>query len=219
MQIHGHDHGAILALKQRLSDHEVSLRWGGPQIPGAINGTVHLLDAREQLEAFKSHEIPCPDFTFDRAEAESWVREGAIVLGRKFNHSQGKDIVISGNRWAQRDFWTKYLPSISEWRFHILHSESFARGRKVWAGNGPEPTAAPIIRSRRLGWHLAHNIEPPKGARSLAKLAVAAVGYDLGAVDLIEVTRGKYIVLEVNSRPAIRDPYTIERYAKAFGAL
>ena len=231
MQIHGRSDGAISALAERLRDSNVSLRWGGSQVEGAINGSVHLLDAREQLVAFQKAGIPCPEFTFDRSVAETWLRTGSLVFGRKFNHTQGFDIICAGGnrlkdkpkasaRWKTRDFWTKYVPSISEWRFHILNGNSIARGKKVFItpnGYGAMDNTAnvPVIRSRRLGWHMQHDIDPPKGARTLAKAAVAAVGYDLGAVDMLEVTPGKFLVLEVNSRPAIRDPYTIERYALA----
>ena len=232
MQIYGKTDGAIKALAERLRDNNVSLRWGGAQVQRAINGKVHLLDAREQFEAFREAGIPYPNVTFDRATAERWLREGHLVFGRKLQHTQGFDIICAGKnllqgkprtlaRWKSRDFWTKYSPSIAEWRFHILNGQSIARGCKVWQYlNDPHRVVPPepIIRSRRLGWHIQHNIEPPKGARTLAKQAVAAVGYDLGAVDMLETAPGKFLVLEVNSRPAIRDPYTIERYAAALGA-
>jgi glutathione synthase/RimK-type ligase-like ATP-grasp enzyme len=62
---------------------------------------------------------------------------------------------------------------------------------------------------------MAHNVDPPDGLRNLAKRAVAACNYDLGAVDILETATGG-VVLEVNSRPAVCSPYTLERYAQAF---
>jgi hypothetical protein len=221
VQIHGHRSGSILELERRLSDTNVSLRWGGNQVVGAINGQAHLLDGLEQLELFDAKSIPCPDFS---VTGEILTNED-LWLARKRNHSQGKDIIPVGAKlrkrrdWRDSDFFVKYVPNVvREWRFHILAGKCIARATKVWAGNGPEPTVAPIIRSRRLGWHMRHDLEPHKSLRKVAKAAVKAVGYELGAVDLLELNDGSAVVLEVNSRPAIRDEYTLAAYAAALRA-
>lgn len=227
MQVLGIQTGSIRQLAERLRGSAVRLRWGGPQVANAINGQCHLLDGLAQLRALRDVGIACPDFTTDLREAQAWQRAGAVVLARKANHTQGKDILVLGERVRGRrlpedsDFWVRYTPALSEWRFHILNGSSIARATKVWAGQGQAPTdpgSSPVVRSRRLGWHMAHDIDPPKGLREAAKRAVAAVGYDLGAVDLL-LTRQGPMVLEVNSRPAIRDNYTLDRYAIALGAL
>lgn len=215
MQIFGHQEGPIQLLAQRLQDCNVRLRWGGPQVAGALNGQVHLLDGYEQLQHFVEAGVPCPEFTPDLPLGRGW-------LGRKRQHTQGKDISRSQSSdkvWRQSDYWVKYMPAKSEWRFHILNGHSIGRGLKVWVGPGPEPQAPPVIRSRRLGWHLQHNVEPPKGLRKVAKAAVAACGYELAAVDILELADGTPCVLECNSRPAIRDPYTLLAYERAFRGL
>lgn len=237
MRIYGHTEGSIADLAARLQGVEVSLRWGGAYAPGSINGEVALLDGLNQLRTMQGAGIAVPEFTTELATAEAWRQAGALVLGRKVEHTQGKDIRWEGQDrlrrtlrrgrvgaprlrdWRASDFFVKYMPSLREWRFHIFKGESIGRGLKSWAGPGPEPTAAPLVRSRRLGWHMVHNVQPPKGARTFAKAAVAAVGYELGAVDMLELADGSYIALEVNSRPAIRDEYTIAAYAAALRQL
>ena len=220
MQIHGHRSGSILTLAERLSDCPVALRWGGNQVSGAINGAASILDGLSQLVALKAAGVPVPEFTTNAADAT-----GGLWLARKRDHSQGKDIIPVGTvirrrrKWQDSDFFVRYISNVArEWRIHVVDGLSIARATKVWAGSGTEPTTAPIIRSRRLGYHMRHDIKSPKLVRETAKAAVKAVGYDLGAVDLLELTDGSVVVLEVNSRPAIRDEYTLAAYAAALRA-
>ena len=243
MIIHGHASGSILSLQEPLRDSPVELRWGGPPVgPRAINGSAALLGGLAQLENLAARGVATLEFTTSPREAQAWALT-TPVYGRDEAHTQGKDIILAlpggiyrkksirGNGqlyvpvtlWQGKAFWTKWQPSLREWRFHVLRQRgemtSFARAVKVWEGDGRgmpsgDNPASPCVRSRRLGWVMAHNVDPPEGLRTLAKRAVAACGYDLGAVDILETPQGG-VVLEVNSRPAVRDPYTIERYTQA----
>ena len=227
MHVHGRTDGSITQLAARLTDCEISLRWGGNRVAGAINGEVKLLNGLEQLQIFKEKGVPCPEFLLPNTPITLPIEGGVVWLARKAEHTQGRDILVVGGprergrrRWPNSDFFVKYIPDVvGEWRFHILKGESIARGQKFWAGNGPEPTVVPTIRSRRNNWHIRHDSKPPKGLRALAKKAVEAVGYDLGAVDILQLADGSGVVLEVNSRPAIRDEYTLGQYEKAFRKL
>lgn len=238
MQILGHSRGAILQLAERLRDCNVRLRWGGQQQPGAVNGSCHLADGLEQLQAFSRNEVPTIRYTTDPVQRDLWVAEGHKVLGRTLHHTQGRDIVWPSQSksrnaaWQKRDFWTVYRPAVQEWRIHIVDGHSIARGLKhfvpqeVGAELEQAASGAPIIRSRRLGWVMRHDIVPPKSLRDIAKQAVKSLGYQLGAVDILQLTTSKttearlqYAVLEVNSRPAIRDEYTLAAYEKALRKL
>lgn len=251
MQVLGHtttQQGAplpIMSVAAQLADQPgIRLRWGGDYVSGAINGTCKLLTGVEQLARFGASGIPTVDYTTVPSQRDLWAQQGEMVLGRRLNHSQGKDIVIPGHlatcprmsngralctckvlrrskRWLERDYWVKYVYGVvSEWRLHIIKARSgelvsIARGQKVYTGGGPAPTIAPIVRSRRNGWTLRHDTPLPKGLRELAKKAVAACGYDLGAVDALALEDGTFKVLEVNSRPAVRDDYTTSKYVEA----
>lgn len=227
MRIVGRETPSILALADRLSDLDLAVRWGGPQTPGAfgaLNGKARLLNGLEQLELFHTLGIPHPDYTTDVADALESHAIGNIIMGRLLNHTQGKDIRFShrlrerGQRvWTKSDFWVKFEPSKREWRFHIFAGRAIARGLKVW-NSEVQPPAMPI-RSRRLGWTLEHKTDPPKTMREAAKRACVALGYDFGAVDLLELPDGRPMVLEVNSRPALRDEYTLAAYEKAIRNL
>lgn len=230
MQIHGHRSGSILVLAERLTDCPVSLRWGGNQVAGAINGQAHILDGLDQLNTLQAAGVPVPEFIVN-PDYSIPMPTGGIWLARLREHSQGKDIIPVGTRirrrrrWQDSDFFVKYVENVvREWRIHILNGHSIARGLKYYTGlrndAGPIPEmVAPIIRSRRLGWHIRHDVKPPKGLRDVAKAATTAVGYDLGAVDILELSDGSFVTLEVNSRPAIRDEYTLSAYERAFRSL
>lgn len=246
LQIHGYQSPLTTQLVQTCGDINLGLRWGGQQVQGAVNGSVHLLNGLEQLQALQAAGVSCPEVYSCSSDDEDSMR-GSIFLARKLNHTQGKDIIVVGSpkqrkrrHWIQSDFCTKYYPAVTEWRLHVI---KFARGYrviarslKIWSNDGPEPTTHPIIRSRRLGWHMDHTQDPPKGLREICKQAIEACGYELGAVDVLDlgptadisptncgatdsIRPSRYMVLEANSRPAIRDNYTLAAYAKAFTVL
>ena len=224
MIVLGKQKNSLKQLAKALEDYPIRLRWGGPKVLDAVNGSAKLLNAIGQLQVMQDAGVLVPEFTTSLKTAQKWFdTDGKMVLGRLNNHTQGRDIVWANQgviantarrQWRESDLWTVYIPAISEWRIHILHGSSIARGLKHWSGEGPEPQNHPIVRSRRKGWHIRHDVAPQEAIRIAAKAAVKAVGYDLGAVDLIETANG-IMVLEVNSRPAIRDNYTVAAYTKA----
>src|SRR5665213_836250 len=229
MRVYGNRTGSVLELERRLADVDAGLRWGGPQVDNAINGQVHLMDGLEQLRALEAAGLKVPEFTIDPEEALD-VNPGTTVLARKTDHTQGLDIIPVGvctalrRNWRHSDYYVKYISDVArEWRFHIFKGRSIARGLKHFIDGSILPTtnqpAGLIIRSRRLGWHLRHDIDPPKGLRTIAKDAVTSIGYELGAVDILELVDGSFVVLEIHSRPALGDEYTLDAYREAFRSL
>jgi hypothetical protein len=234
----------IMQVAERLVDQpNIHLRWGGDFMIGAINGSCPLLNGLQQLQRFTANNVPTVEYTTDPVIRDQWMLANHIIFGRKLHHTQGKDIVVPGHKgncmrtighvkctckaarrtakWLTSDFWVKYIASAAEWRMHILKVPgreqkvvSIARGLKTYS-SASKPADNPIIRSRRLGWTLQHTEMPPKGLRQLAKQAMLACGYDLGAVDILVLPDSTFKVLEVNSRPAVRDEYTIEKYVSA----
>jgi hypothetical protein len=222
MIIHGLRTTSILALADRLQDVNVAVRWGGDCVPGALNGECHLLNGLEQLEAFKDAGLTCPEFFTDKWQARHMAADGKILFGRRFNHTQGRDIRISSlprqtghRRWYNSDFFTVYVPSIAEWRFHIFQGKSILRANKI---SPPGQDRQFMIRNRRNGYRYRYDIVPKKELREAAKQAVECVGYDFGAVDLLETENG-YCLLEVNSRPGLKDEITLTKYEQAIRNL
>lgn len=189
------------------------------------NGTFHIgyraVPATEQLTRFRAAGLHTPDFTTDVHVALGWFRDDptCVVLGRRQYHTQGRDIILLPaeahirmvQRWMKCDWWSKFVPSTEEWRIHVFHDRTIARGKKVWMASTPEGPHP--LRARRLGYHMVHNVPPPSGIRPAARAAVASLNRLYGAVDILITSDGP-VVLEVNSLPAM-DNYTRAAYTRA----
>lgn len=188
------------------------ISWGAT-VPGALNGGPRL-NAVEQLRRFHEHNIAHPEFTTSLPTAMQWVAEGGLVFGRKFIHTEGRDIIGPRHpRWIRSEYWVKVIPNVAqEWRIHVFQGRSIARGLKVQTGVTRRRMP---VRNRANGWTMVHDVEPPRGLRTLAKKAVAACGYDFGAVDILVGEDGAAWVLEVNRAPGL-DQSTATAYVKAF---
>jgi hypothetical protein len=185
-----------------------------------------LMDKLEQLKILKEAGVPVPRFSTNREELMCLVR--GDVWGRKINHSQGRDIRFPGDRGYERsDYFVEPIKDVKdEWRVHIFNGLSIHSARKVWIGpcihniphiSNPPPWNCNIcnsVRSRINGWRMLRDKELPSKVRTVAKAAVKALGWDLGAVDLLKCEDSKIYVLEVNSRPGL-DNRTAEQYVRA----
>lgn len=133
------------------------------------------------------------------------------VIARGFKIHPNVPLTDGGTFWDGPNYALhQWFPNIT----HMLYSQEASPRvlRELW--NQLKPV---FIRNRRTGWVLDHTVEPPKGVRAAAKLAVEHVGYLFGAVDLLACHSfgGPMItVLEVNTAPGM-DNYTAGQYAKA----
>lgn len=196
-----------------LRESDFVLSWGVPA-PGVFGGMPGL-DGLQQLQAFQAAEVTCPSFTTERPLLDppgTW-------WGRKRHHTQGRDICMLPARprgWKRSEFWVRPVTAEREFRVHIFAGKSIARAEKVPA-NSLDPTQPPptctLRRSRRFGWRLRHGCEMPVGVREAARKAVAACGYDFGAVDVLW-TGATPVVLEVNRAPGL-DNATASAYIAA----
>lgn len=187
----------------------------GAECVGALNGCAKV-NGLLQLQRFANAGLNAPETTIELNVAVGWLRDGHDVWGRKLYHTHGKDIVgFRHPQWHEREFWVKVVPNVLyEWRLHVFLGRCIARGIK-WQTSPPWRKLA--VRNRSNGWTMRHDIKPPDGLRDVAKKAVAAVGYDFGAVDLLVQDDGTQWVLEVNKAPGM-DDYTANAYAKAIVA-
>lgn len=196
-------------LREKLEDVEVegTLHWGteGDGVGGQVK-----LDAVQQFEKLRAAGLTVPDWHTTPPV------HGLVFMGRNLRHTQGRDIRFPRRRrnWLRDcDFFVDWVPSFNEWRIHVWKKRVIARGIKHYTGT--KGKAKFEIRSRRKGWRLRHDIDPPQAVRDAARKAVAALGYDFGAVDLlIRDPDDAIVILEVNSAPGL-DNYTADRYVKA----
>lgn len=173
-------------------------------------------DKLTQLTRFREHGVSCPDFTTDRNVAAQWLRDGTTVVCRTLlRGSEGRGIVV-----AERDdqlvgapLYTKYLKKKKEFRVHVLNGEVIdvqeKRKRKEFTDERDTR-----IRNTANGYVFCRDgLTEPAGLRDLALRAVQALGYSLGAVDVVYNERdNRCSVLEVNSTPGMEGT-TLQSYA------
>lgn len=146
------------------------------------------------------------------------------VYARKFIHHGGTDIVVvhkGENVPPTADFCTAFVPSTGEYRVHVLKDRIVHAQRKRL----PEDTAVDKeekdfpIRNHLRGWKFISY--EPKDLDSLlyttAVMAVATLGLDFGAVDILYGKDKKYYVLEVNTAPGL-EAISLAKWVEAFNA-
>lgn len=131
------------------------------------------------------------------------------VLARKSHHKQGRDIILCGNReeasnalLSNRDYFVEFVEARAEYRVHCIDNQVVKIFRKVERHS----VTNDFIRCARFGWGFYKIdseqdwLEPMKN-KALKSLEV--LGLYFGAVDVIHSIDRKFVVLEVNSAPAL----------------
>jgi glutathione synthase/RimK-type ligase-like ATP-grasp enzyme len=135
------------------------------------------------------------------------------VLARNLHHHGGFDIRFCKNRIravralrAGRAYFTRYIPSTTEYRVWIYRRRHLGTYEKVLAH--PELKRRMIGRNHKNGYafQLVHEANIPRTAVEMAIRSVGALGLDFGAVDVLLGRDGKFYVLEVNSAPGVQGP-------------
>lgn len=208
--------GKRLRFPRRLRPTDVVVNWGSRKLSWILDqGNLvlnPLLEASKKVEIFalRDAKLPTPPL--------SLKKEGPDWFGRSAFHSHGRDFLRPP---AQPAFFVQRLSVVEEYRIHVFnydgkHDIRILRwGRKVPRG----AEAHEWVRSDDAGWRIAYG-EPsqqlPKGLRHLAKVALAALQYDWGAVDLGLTSDRRPVIFEVNSAPGLDEGgRTIQLYAAA----
>jgi len=197
------------------SSHSILFRYGNPDyqdldrkivrdnlINQASNILCNIQKARS-LMVMREHGVQVPDFTLNRLTIRE---EDFPLMGRRFHHSKGADIHYLTNRSEleadNSDYWTRFVPSIKEYRIHILFQKPVRMSRKE-AGRSD---AHPFIRNYDKGW-VFQNVNFIEYHRSVeplieeAKKATQAMDLEYGAVDILLTTVNKPCILEINTAP------------------
>lgn len=183
-----------------------------------FNVTLKALDKIEQFHRFQQAGVSCPKFTTSQEAVKDL---GKVVFARTLvNSTNGRGIVEidtgSGEPFVVAPLYTEYIPKKAEYRFHVFGDKVIDVQQKRKAKDFNEDERNTRIRNLNNGYVYCRNdVNPPDGAADLAVRAVASLGYEYGAVDLIyNEKRNQCYVLEVNSRPGLMGT-TLERYAEA----
>ena len=154
------------------------------------------------------HKIRVPKHYFYK---EAITKDDLPVLGRRYNHSRGKDIqYIETLEQLENDnseYWVKYIPSIEEYRITIFKDECIRIAKKVPRTEEYDEK----IRSFSRGWKFIDirkrdfNTEEKlcrlEQAVKMCIKAMKILELDFGAVDVLISVDNKPVILEVNSAP------------------
>lgn len=191
---------------------DAMLCWGmSPQgIPGrALNSKVNSVNKYEAILKFHEAHVPAPFVTRYQDVVTEDFQPGDIWLARNFQHKQGRDIQIcktpQDTRNAECDFYSRYIPTETEYRVWVFGDKNLAVYEKVWKGEGEYEG---IQRNHRFGFRYEKRdaLRADRLLTQYAVDAVKAIALDFGAVDIILGKDRKYYVLEVNSMPDIDTP-------------
>jgi len=201
------------------------INWGcGRSIVRGAESTIVLnndiSEARSKVRTFErlaEAEIPHPRWSRSQWDLRRALGETRSYLARMDNASGGARIhlVRPGEQAAENwDFYVERLSYQRELRVHVWRGEVIASQVKVLP-----PGCTNFVHSYDYGCTFSQDtarwgVEPEtlRDAQDLAVRAVAAVGLDFGAVDLMLTRRGRLYVLEVNSAPGIRCEYIKAAY-------
>ena len=189
---------------------------------------------------FKEAEIPAPTLFL---RSRDIPKEGLPVIGRTSYHRKGRGFwFCKTSRDLQRatdagaTHFLEFIPQTREYRVHTFikarhreipskertadHYVSIKVSEKVWQGD-TQPDPNEPQKNHEFGWTFLgqqnRRAEELDVVRYAAKQAIASLGMDFGAVDVMYKLRTKQpFVLEVNSTPSLSDDNanTCEVYAK-----
>lgn len=221
----------------RGKEGDIVINWGssGATHP-AFNGAARVLNnpnsvatATNKLESFRAFRaagVNIPQFTNSRNTAQGWLDEGKTVVVRtKLTGHSGEGIIIREPQDQQRDpmqtapLYTVYIKKTQEYRLHVFQGQVFFQQRKARRHDVPDDAVNWQVRNHGNGFIFAHqDVQVPAVAAEQAIRAVAALGLDFGAVDLIKTKNDNWYVLEVNTACGLEGT-TLERYTEMFQRL
>lgn len=179
-------------------------------------------DKLTQLTKFKENNVATVDFTTDRVVAAEWLADGTPVFARTLlRSSEGKGIVVAetAEQLVAAPLYTKYFKKKAEYRVHVFNGQVLDVQQKRKRKEVNEDGRNPRIRNLANGYVFCRDgIVEPDGLRDLAVRATTALGYSLGAVDIVYNEHHRQLaVLEVNANPGLQGT-TLENYANAIVA-
>lgn len=215
LRLAGYNHDVVIA---RRSEGDVN--WGRARAATRLNPDIgNATNKRIMCDLFQEHNVPAPKLlTHDETFAA--VAQGKTVVGRPDRHTGGRGFWLiktpSDLRRAVRGTRRKraathfmdYIPkelAPREYRVHVVGGKSIRISEKLFGSHG-ETSHGDYTTIKPT-----HNI---KHVRKAAKQAMAAVGLDFGAVDVLANDNACW-VLEVNAAPGIGGTLPT-LYAEAF---
>lgn len=210
--------------RQRPGD--LIINWGstseqmrGPNIARLLNEGNAVNTAAGKHYAFRDMRrdgVSIPNFWENIEDIPEDVR-WPVVCRTILNGHSGRGIVIANGRdeLVPAPLYVEYVPKQQEYRVHVVSGTVICTQQKRRIHEHPNPNWQ--VRNRSNGFCFARaDVQPPDSVTANAIAAVAALGLDFGAVDVVwNDRRERAYVLEVNTAPGL-EGQTVLDYAEAF---
>lgn len=185
------------------------------------------------FQVLRQNNIPVPDWTLQKEEAQRWLRDGHTVYGRdSATASEGRYITVysgavPGQALGDHRFYVKKFKSKVELRIHIFRNGTVNIQRKAkrdnWQADYGHIPNGQHIRNTANGFVFVRGDINPfninyNGVISGVHAALNALGLDFGAFDVLVQSNGSYVILECNTAPGIEGT-TLEVYRQTLAQI
>ena len=209
------------------------INWGSGDAPNwnmedtrrVLNHPYYVRGASNKLTAFNMMQeagVSIPEFTEDWQVAQQWLEQEIKVVARhKLQGHSGDGIEIYSLPNTTRincnaPLYVKYIKKKFEYRVHVFNGVVIDVQQKRKRQEVPNEDVDYQVRNHANGWvYCRDNLHIPEDLYGNATSAVAALGLDFGAVDIIyNEHQNKSYVLEVNTAPGLEGT-TLTKYVEA----
>ena len=211
---------------------DIIVNYGNRSAPATVFGQANVLNPQSALnnaankvaalQAMQRAGVSTVPWTTNLSEAQQWANGGEVVYARATltGHS-GEGITVHRQEGSvaanlpQVPLYTKAITGQRrEWRVHIFKGViTYVQVKRRANGYQNNPNYQEDVRNHHTGWiYATENINPSAAVLRNAVRAVAALGLDFGAVDIIS-RRDEAWVLEVNTAPGLTGT-TLETFTR-----
>lgn len=151
--------------------------------------------------------VACPEWTTEMDVAKEWAaKKSTTVFCRTRLQSHSGDGIVIANLASEvvnAPLYTKYIKKKKEFRVHVFNGKVIDVQEKRRSSASPDSSF--LIRNHANGFVFCRDdIIEPSDLRETGLNAVAALGLDFGAVDIVYNEHyDKCYALEVNSAPGL----------------
>lgn len=199
------------------------IRWGSTtrvqyrarNVMNSANAIGRATNKLGSLEIMREHHVTTPDVFLRDVSPNRIPADMFPLLGRRTNHTQGRDIVLCMQRedvaraveHGLSDYFTRYIPTSREFRVHVFRGEVIKISEKVLTN--VQEFRLPWVRNFENGYTFRNPRDMTNVLSNTlstqATGAVESLGLTFGAVDIVVGDDATAYVLEVNTGPSLGD--------------
>lgn len=203
------------------------LTWGNSTVPdwwqnipfqNRINSPEFVRFGVNKLRFYRAMQDVVPAFTTDKEEAYAWNSRVVVRHLLEGREGRGCEVVEAGQELPDAPLYSKYFPSVREYRVHLLidsitqpvNGATVVREIDWQVKRRPHGAEADRrVRSHGNGWIFAReNVNPPEDAKAIIDNFIDSAplhqaGLHLFALDLIHSQRNGTRIMEINTAPGV----------------